>query len=100
MSSLSTKLARLAAELNVGIVSIAHENDDGNIRDCRMIGKRASVVVRLQRDKLAESDSERNVTRLTITKNRPTGNTGNAGQLRFDPSRFVLYDRDEDFREF
>ena len=34
LSELSTKLARLASELNVGIVTIAHENDDGLIRDC------------------------------------------------------------------
>ena len=90
LSELSTKLARLATELNVGIVTIAHENDEGQIRDCRMIGKRASVVVKLSRDKFAESDTERNTTTLTVIKNRPAGTTGFGGQLLFDPDSFTL----------
>ena len=90
LSSLSTKLARLATELNVGIVSIAHENDDGQIRDCRMIGKRASVVVQLKRDKMNEDNEKKNLTDLLVTKNRPASMTGHAGTLRFDPDTFVL----------
>lgn len=97
LSQLSTKLARLAAELNIGIVSIAHENDDGNIRDCRMIGKRASVVVQLRRNKLSDDAEEKNTTRLMMLKNRPTGNTGPCGELKFDPNRFKLYDKENDF---
>lgn len=90
LSELSTKLARLASELNVGIITIAHENDEGQIRDCRMIGKRASVVVKLSRDKFAESDRERNTTTLTVIKNRPAGTTGYGGQLLFDMDSFTL----------
>ena len=90
LSGLSTKLARLSAELNIGIVSVAHENDDGAIRDCRMIGKRASVVVKLARNKLAETEDERNITTLTVVKNRPASKTGFAGTLRFHPESFTL----------
>ena len=90
LSELSTKLARLASELNIGIITIAHENDDGQIRDCRMIGKRASVVVKLERDKMAEDPSIRNLTTLSVTKNRPAGNTGYAGSLVFNPDSFTL----------
>lgn len=90
----STKLGRLAAELNVGIVSIAHENDDGQIRDCRMIGKRAHVVVRLERDQLAQDDMVKNTTTLTVLKNRPTSSTGFAGQLWFDTNTFTLSERE------
>lgn len=97
LSQLSTKLARLAAELNVGIITIAHENDDGAIRDCRMIGKRASVVIKLQRDKMSDNDDERNTTSLLVVKNRPTGATGYAGQLFFDPDRFTLTEKFGDF---
>lgn len=93
LSGLATKLARLASELGIGIISIAHENDDGQIRDCRMIGKRASVVVKLERDKEATNPDERNTTRLTIVKNRPTGNTGYAGALTFDQSSFTLSEK-------
>ena len=96
LSALSVQLSRMAAELNVGIVTIAHENDDGQIRDCRTIGKRASVVVKLERDKMTEDEDERNTTSLLITKNRPAGSTGFAGKLYFDADSFTLsekYDR-------
>jgi len=94
LSELSTKLARLAAELGVGIITIAHENDDGQVRDCRMIAKRASLVVRLERDKEATDMTERKTTTLRITKNRPVGNVGYAGQLLFDADSFTLSERD------
>lgn len=96
LSALSVQLSRMAAELNVGIVTIAHENDDGQIRDCRTIGKRASVVIKLERDKMAQDDDARNTTTLLVTKNRPAGTTGHGGQLYFDAESFTLsekYDR-------
>jgi len=55
-----------------------------------MIGKRASVVVKLERDKMAEDPSIRNLTTLSVTKNRPAGNTGYAGSLVFNPDSFTL----------
>lgn len=97
LSGLATKLALLAKELNIGIVTVAHENDDGNIRDCRMIGKRASVVVKLHRDKLSPDEEKQNLTTLMLTKNRPASRTGQAGMLRFDPDTFTLAESSEDF---
>jgi twinkle protein len=93
LSQLATKLARLSAELNVGIVTIAHENDDGAIRDSRMIGKRASVVIKLKRDKMADDADARNTTELLVIKNRPTGSTGYAGQLFFNSDTFTLSEK-------
>jgi replicative DNA helicase len=87
----------MSAELNVGIVTIAHENDDGQIRDCRTIGKRASVVVKLERDKMSEDDDDRNTTRLLVTKNRPAGTTGHAGSLTFDGDSFTLKEKFDRF---
>ena len=97
LSSLSVQLSRMAAELNVGIVTIAHENDDGQIRDCRTIGKRASVVVKLQRDKMSTDDEDRNTTRLLVVKNRPAGTTGHAGLLAFDADSFTLKEKFQRF---
>ena len=90
LSGLSTKLARLASELNVGIVTIAHENDDGEIRDCRMIGKRAGVVVRLSRDKMNPDPDIKNTMALMVTKNRPASDTGFGGNMTFSPEAFTL----------
>lgn len=98
LSALSVQLSRMSAELNVGIVTIAHENDDGQIRDCRTIGKRASVVVKLQRDKMSSDDEDRNTTRLLVVKNRPAGTTGHAGLLSFDSDSFTLKEKFERFQ--
>ena len=83
----------LAAELGVGIITIGHTNDDGAVKYCRMIEQRASVVVELQRDKMSEDSDERNTTRLLVTKNRPVGPTGYAGQLKFNTHSFTLEEK-------
>lgn len=93
LADLAVRLSKLAAELGVGIVTIGHTNDDGQVKYCRMIEQRASVVVDLQRDKMAEDEDERNTTKLLVTKNRPVGPTGYAGQMRFDPETFVLKEK-------
>jgi len=93
LSELSIKLARLASELNVGIVTIAHENSEGDTRDCKMISKRASVVIRLERDVLATDEDARNTTDLLILKNRPATTTGFGGRLSFDKESFTLEEK-------
>ena len=90
LSKMSVNLARVAAETGVGIITIAHENDDGKIRDCRMLGKQASVVVRLERDGANEDEEVANVTTLTILKNRPAAYQGYAGQVFFNNDTFTL----------
>ena len=90
LADLSVRLSKLAAELNVGIVSIGHTNDNGDFKYCRMIGQRASVIVNLQRDKDSTDIQERNTTNLHVEKNRPTGEVGNAGMLRFNSDTFTL----------
>jgi len=90
LADLAVRLSKLAAELGVGIVTIGHTNDDGQVKYCRMIEQRASVVVDLQRDKMAEDMDERNTTKLLVTKNRPVGPTGYAGQMKFDPETFTM----------
>ena len=90
LADMAIRLTKLAAELNVGIITIAHTNDDGAVKYCKMIEQRASVVVELQRDKMAEDPTDRNTTRLFITKNRPTGATGFAGEMLFNSDTFTL----------
>ena len=87
---MSVQLARVASETGCGIVVIAHENDDGLVRDCRMIPKQAGVVVRLERDMNNKDPEVANITTLTIKKNRPASQTGYAGQVKFNPESFTL----------
>jgi hypothetical protein len=94
LSDLSVRLSKLAAELNVGIITIAHTNDDGDPKYCKMIGQRASVIIDLSRDKEAEDDQERNTTTLKVEKNRPCSEEGYAGSLRFNMDTFTLQELD------
>ena len=55
-----------------------------------MIGQRASVIVRLDRNKEAEDIQDRNTTRLVIEKNRPTSEEGFAGELLFNIDTFNM----------
>jgi len=90
LADLSIRLSKLAAELNVGIVTIAHTNENGDPKYCKMIGQRASVIIDLSRDKEAESIEERNTTYLKVEKNRPCSEEGAAGMLRFSTDTFTL----------
>jgi hypothetical protein len=42
---------------------------------------------------MADDTDARNTTELLVLKNRPTGMTGYAGQLSFDPDTFILSEK-------
>lgn len=90
LADLAVRLSKLAAELNIGIVTIAHTNENGDIKYCKMIGQRASVILKLTRDKNSEDEDERNTTHITIEKNRPCSEEGFGGKMRFNPDTFTL----------
>ena len=90
LADLAIRLSKLAAELNVGIVTIAHTNDNGDPKYCKMIGQRASVVIDLSREKEADSLEERNTTHIRVEKNRPCSEEGAAGTMRFNLDTFTL----------
>lgn len=90
LADLAVKLSKLAADLNVGIVTIAHTNEDGEIKYCKMIGQRASVVIDLSRDKDSENALDKNTLKLAVKKNRPCSLEGEAGAMVFDQETFTL----------
>ncbi len=90
LAQLAIRLSKVAAEYNIGIITIAHTNENGDAKYCKMIVQRASVVVDLQRDKDAEDFEDRNTTKLVIQKNRPTSEEGFAGEMLFNPETFTL----------
>jgi twinkle protein len=90
LADLSIRLSKLAAELNVGIVTIAHTNENGDPKYCKMIGQRASVIIDLQRDKESEDYDERNTTYISVQKNRPCSEEGRAGKMKFNSDSFTL----------
>ena len=90
LAELSIRLSKIAAEFNVGIITIAHTNDDDEIKYCRMIGQRASVILRLSRDKDADDEVTKNTMSLWIEKNRPTSEVGACGSVYFNSQSFTL----------
>lgn len=90
LADLSVRLSKMAADLNVGIVTIAHTNENGDPKYCKMIGQRASVIIDLSRDKEADSVEDRNTTYLKVEKNRPCSQEGPAGKMRFNYDTFTL----------
>lgn len=87
---ISTKLAMMVEELNFTLFLVSHVNDEGLTRGSRNISKVADLHIHLDRDLTAPSAAERNVTFMTIKKNRFAGKTGPAGRLRFNPESFTL----------
>jgi twinkle protein len=87
---ISTHLKMMAKELEFTLIFISHVNDDGLTRGSRNISKISDLWVHLERDKTEEDQYEKNITKLTINKNRYGGRTGSAGRLYFDPATYVL----------
>lgn len=92
---ISTKLAMMVEDHDFACFLISHVNDDGLTRGSRNISKVADLHVHLDRDITAPTADLRNVTSLTVRKNRFAGKTGPAGFLTFDPATFMLTERME-----
>lgn len=90
---ISTRLSKMAADLDFGLVAVSHVNDEGQTRGSRNISKEAYIVLNLYRNLLAEDHEERNTTYLTVEKNRFTGMTGPAGALFFDDQTFCITEK-------
>lgn len=97
LSSLAVRLSKLAADLNVGIITIAHTNEAGEVKYCKTIGQRASVMIDISRDKESDNALDRNTTKLVIKKNRPTGLEGEAGELTFNAESFTLGEKSREW---
>lgn len=81
---ISTRLEMMVKELNFGLIVVSHVNDEGQTRGSRMIGKVFETRIDATRNILSPDPIERATMRLMISKNRPMGKTGSAGELLFD----------------
>lgn len=90
LDQLSTKFGRLVNELGFHLILISHVNDDGKTRGSRNISKICANRVDLHRDITSGDETERNTTRLMVSKARFSSLTGPAGELFFDRETFSL----------
>jgi len=91
LADLSSRLGTMASDLDVGIVTIAHQNQNGDTMYSTMIGKKAAFEITLHRDQEAEDVVERNRTKVRVgRKNRVGLGNGPAGALDFLSETYTL----------
>lgn len=96
---------RLVKETGVSIINVVHtrktsegskdSSRGGEITDSSIIGsstlvKSAAIVIGLVRDKMADTEKERNTTYVRLLKSRHAGHTGEAGALYYDSKEHRL----------
>lgn len=84
LDEISTKLKTLCMELNIALIAVIHQNRQGQIRGTAGVEQLANIVIKLEREKTAVNPWRRNVTKLTIEKNRFSGRSGPASWLYYN----------------
>ena len=96
LTTLGSRLAQIAKELNIGIILISQVNDDGRTKYAASLEEEAIICVKIQRNSESEDEVESNTTTFIVDKNRPFTKLGNAGSVYYDPTTTIL--REDLFR--
>lgn len=90
LTTLGSRAAQLAKELNIGVIFISQVNDDGRTKYAGSLEEEAIICIKLERD--VESDDEvlQNTTTFVVDKNRPFAKLGKAGSVYYDPETTIL----------
>lgn len=96
LDEISTKLKTLCMELNVSVVAVIHQNRQGQIRSSAGPEQISNIVLKLHRLKEDPDPWRRNVTKITVQKNRFCGRTGPGVYLFYDEMSGRMRDLDED----
>ncbi|QDP50565.1 MAG: putative ATP-dependent helicase [Prokaryotic dsDNA virus sp.] len=84
LDEISTKIKTLTMNLDISVFCVIHINRQGQVRGSAGPEQVANVVIRLERDKKELNEWRRNITRLTVEKNREYGRTGPACWLHYN----------------
>lgn len=97
LDEIATKLKTLTMELDIAVVAIIHTNRQGQIRGTAGVEQLANIVIRLERDKTEADEWRRNVTKVSVEKNRFCGYTGPACYLWYnkDTARLIELTQEE-----
>lgn len=83
LDEISTKIKTLTMNLNIAVFCVIHINRQGQVRGSAGPEQVANIVIRLERDKNELNEWRRNITKLTVEKNRKYGRTGPACYLSY-----------------
>lgn len=96
LDEISTKIKTLCMELNIAVIAVIHLNRQGLIRGSAGPEQLANIALQLHRDKEDADEWRRNVTKVTIIKNRFCGRTGPACYLFYDEMTGRLRELDKE----
>lgn len=84
LDEISTKIKTLTMELDIAVFCVIHTNRQGEARGSAGPEQVANMIMRLERDKKEMDDWRRNITRISVEKNRKFGRTGPACWLFYN----------------
>jgi twinkle protein len=90
LTTLGSRMAQLAKELNIGVIFISQVNEDGRTKYAAALEEEAIICMKLERDTESEDEIEQNTTKIVLDKNRPFAKLGNAGSLFYDRTTTIL----------
>jgi twinkle protein len=96
LDEIATKLKTLTMELDLAVIAVIHTNRQGQIRGTAGVEQLANIVMRLERDKTEPNEWRRNITKVTIEKNRFCGFTGPAAYLWYNKDTARLTELDDE----
>ncbi len=97
LDEITTKLKTLTMELDIAVMAVIHTNRQGQIRGTAGVEQLSNIVIRLERNKTDANEWRRNVTKVSVEKNRFCGYTGPACYLWYnkDTARLTELEPDE-----
>jgi twinkle protein len=95
LDEITTKLKTFCMESNVALIAVIHQNRSGQIRGTAGVEQLANIIFRLERDLTTADPWRRNITKVTVDKNRFCGRTGPASWLFFDDITGRMNELDE-----
>ena len=90
LTTLGSRMAQLAKELNIGVIFISQVNDDGRTKYAASLEEEAIICIKLERDVETDDEILKNTTGLFVDKNRPFSKLGKAGGVYYDPKTTIL----------
>jgi twinkle protein len=84
LDEISTKIKTLTMNLDIAVFCVIHVNRQGQVRGSAGPEQVANLILRLERDKKDLNEWRRNITRITVEKNRKYGRTGPACYLHYN----------------